>query len=291
MTDPLVPRQGQVKCLSPVGFHSIRYTEWGEAANPRVVLCVHGLTRMGSDFNRLARALAPDRRVVCVDVVGRGHSDRLRDPNYYTIPQYVADMTTLIARLDVAELDWVGTSMGGLIGMGVAGQPESPIRRLVLNDVGPKIDAAAIERIGMYVGQPVSFGNLEEAVDFVSTVAAPFGLKSRDDWRELVAPTIRQEGERWVLRYDPRIAIPFKAATPQSTAAAEAVMWGLYDRITAPTLVLRGALSDLLSRETLAAMAERGPRAETKEFEGIGHAPTLMFPNEIEAVRAFLMRP
>ena len=290
MTTELLPRYDHVNCLSPAGIHAMAYTEWGDADNPNVVICVHGLTRLGRDFDRLARALAPDRRVVCPDVVGRGQSDWLRDPNYYAVAQYVADMVTLIARLDVPTVDWVGTSMGGLIGIGLAGQPGSPIRRLALNDVGPKVDAAAIQRIGQYVGQPVSFASVDEAIDYVSTIAAPFGLKLRTDWKELVEPTIKQVNGRWILRYDPKISIPFKAATPASTAAAEAVMWALYDRITVPTLVTRGAESDLLSRETLTAMTQRGPRAEAREFPGIGHAPTLMFPHEIEVVREFLLR-
>jgi len=284
----LEPRFRHVKCLSPSGLHAMAYTEWGDPANDRVLLCVHGLTRMGRDFDRLARALASEWRVVCPDVVGRGFSDRLRDPNHYGIAQYVADMVTLIARLDVDQVDWVGTSMGGLIGIALAGQAGAPIRRLVINDVGPRLDAAAIQRIGTYLGQPISFASVEEAVDYLSTVAAPFGLKSRADWRELVEPTIRQEGGRWLLRYDPLIAVPFKSVTPQSAAAAEAVMWGLYDRVTAQTLVLRGESSDLLSRATLAEMAARGPRPQTREIAGVGHAPTLMHSGEIGIVRDFL---
>ena len=152
------PRLRQVKCLSPAGFHRMAYAEWGDPRNGRVLVCVHGLTRVGRDFDRLARALATHYRVVCPDVVGRGRSDWLRDPNFYVIPQYVADTVALIARLDVDEVDWVGTSMGGLIGIALAGQPEAPIRRLVINDVGPRLDAAAIARIGTYLGAPVSFG-------------------------------------------------------------------------------------------------------------------------------------
>jgi pimeloyl-ACP methyl ester carboxylesterase len=282
------PRLCHVKCLSPAGFHRTAYTEWGDRDNPRVVLCVHGLTRLGRDFDRLARALADDYRVVCPDVVGRGRSDWLRDPAFYTVPQYVADMVALIARLGVEEVDWVGTSMGGLIGIALAGQADAPVRRMVLNDVGPRLDAAAIARIGTYLGAAVSFANLEEAVDFVSVVAAPFGLKTREDWRELVEPTLRREGERWVLHYDPSIAVPFKSVTPEGAAASEAAMWHLYDSIRCPTLIVRGETSDLLSRETLAEMANRGPRPATAEVAGVGHAPTFMFEHEIALVREFL---
>lgn len=282
------PRAGSVHCLSPAGFHRMAYTEWGAADNPRVVVCVHGLTRVGRDFDRLARALAADYRVVCPDVVGRGHSDWLRDPRHYTVPQYVSDLTALIARLGVESVDWVGTSMGGLIGIVLAGQAGAPVRRMVLNDVGPRLDAAAIARIGTYLGAAVSFASVEEAIDFVSVVAAPFGLKERDDWREFVEPTLRRDGERWVLHYDPRIAEPFKSVTPAEAAAGEAAMWQLYDAIDCPTLIVRGETSDLLTPETLAEMAGRGPRPRTAEVPGVGHAPTFMFEHEIALVRDFL---
>lgn len=284
------PRLHRVQCLSPAGLHAMAYAEWGDPSNPDVLVCVHGLTRLGRDFDRLARAMTDRYRVICPDVVGRGRSDRLRNPAFYAVPQYVADMVTLIARLDVERVDWVGTSMGGLIGIALAGQPESPIRQLVINDVGPALGAAAIARIGSYVGQPVSFANLDEAVDYVSVTAAPFGLKTREDWRELTAPTLRREGERYVFHYDPAIAVPFKAVTPDGAAASEAAMWALYDAIRGPTLIVRGERSDLLTRETLAEMRSRGPRAEGAEVPGVGHAPTLMFEHEIALVRDFLLK-
>ncbi len=265
------------------------YTEWGAAENPRVVICVHGLTRLGRDFDRLARALKAEYRVVCPDIVGRGRSDFLRDPMHYGVPQYVADMVTLIARLDVEHADWVGTSMGGLIGIALAGQNDSPIRRLVLNDVGPRLDSAAIARIGEYVGVPMSFASVDQAVDYISMIAAPFGLTQRKDWRELVEPGLKREAERWSLHYDTRIAAPFKATTPERTAADEAALWALYDNIRCPTLVIRGEKSDLLTRATLDDMARRGPKAKTIEIDGIGHAPTLMLANEIAVVRDFLL--
>lgn len=290
MNQDLSPRLLHVKCLSPAGFHRMAYAEWGAPDNPRVLVCVHGLTRVGRDFDRLARSLASHYRVVCPDVVGRGRSDWLRDPNYYVVPQYVSDMVTLIARLDVEEVDWVGTSMGGLIGIALSGQAESPIRRLVINDVGPRLDAAAIARIGTYLGAPVSFATVDEAIDYVSVVAAPFGVKQREDWRELVEPALRRDGDRWRLHYDSRIAVPFKSVTPEGAAAAEAAMWHLYDAIRGPTLIVRGEHSDLLTRETLAEMRSRGPRAEGAEVPGVGHAPTFMFEHEIALVRDFLLK-
>ncbi|MEP6607215.1 MAG: alpha/beta hydrolase [Burkholderiaceae bacterium] len=265
------------------------YAEWGDIDNPRVLICVHGLTRLGRDFDRLARSLVSHYRVVCPDVVGRGRSDSLREPMHYGIAQYVADMVALIARLDVEHVQWVGTSMGGLIGIALAGQTNSPIRRLVLNDVGPRLDAAALARIGAYVGAPIAFNSIDQAVDYISMIAAPFGLTRREDWRELVEPGLKRDGAYWVLHYDRRIAEPFKASTPERIAADEAVLWSLYDAIRCPTLVMRGENSDLLSRATANEMAARGPKARTVEIAGVGHAPTLMLDSEIAIVREFLL--
>lgn len=285
------PRQHHVQCLSPAGLHRIAYLEWGERENPEVLLCVHGLTRLGRDFDRLAQSLSDRYRVICPDVVGRGHSDWLRNPACYAIPQYVADMVTLIARLNVETVDWVGTSMGGLIGIALAGQDNTPIRQLVINDVGPRLGPAAIARIGSYVGQPVSFASIDEAVDYQSVTAAPFGLKTRDEWRELVTPALRAQGDRFVFRYDPAIAVPFRTTTPEAAAAGEAATWALYDRIKARTLLVRGAESDLLTAETATEMASRGPRPSIVEVRGVGHAPTFMPPAEIALVRDFLLGP
>ncbi|HTT12854.1 MAG TPA: alpha/beta hydrolase [Burkholderiaceae bacterium] len=283
------PRQSAVQCLSPSGVHRMAYVEWGAHDNPKALICVHGLTRVGRDFDRLARALADRYRVICPDVVGRGRSDWLRDPNGYVLPQYVADMVTLIARLDVETVHWLGTSMGGLIGISLAGQPGSPIARLVINDVGPRVDAAGVERIGDYVGKPVHFATVDEAVDYITLISLGFGLRNRDDWRELTQSVLKPEGDGFALHYDPMLALPIKAMTPQIAAAAEAVLWKLYDQIKCPTLLVRGEKSDLLSRETALAMTERGPRARLVEFAGIGHAPMFFDPAQISTVRDFLL--
>ena len=265
------------------------YAEWGDPANPRVLVCVHGLTRLGRDFDRLARALSDRYRVICPDVVGRGRSDRLREPMYYVVPQYVADMVTLVARLGVAEVHWVGTSMGGLIGLSLAGLAETPVSRLVLNDVGPRLDAAALARIGAYLGQPVRFANIDQAIDYVAVVAAPFGLKSREEWHEITEPALRREGDGWVFHYDPQIAAPFAAVTPELAAAGEAALWKLYDAIRCPTLLTRGAASDLLTRATAEEMTRRGPRARLVEFAGVGHAPMFFHEDQISVLRQFLL--
>ncbi len=287
----LTPRQRFVQCLSPSGLHTMAYREWGAPTNRRVVVCVHGLTRVGNDFDRLAQALADEFRVVCPDVVGRGRSEWLRDPRAYGIPQYVADMVTLLARLDADAVDWVGTSMGGLIGMSLAGQPGAAIRRMVINDVGPTLDAAALTRIGEYLGKPVRFASEDQAIDYVSTISAPFALKTRGEWREITLPVIKPspDGEGWVMHYDPRIGEPFRATTPEAAAAGEAALWGLYANIKARVLLTRGASSDLLSAATAQRMTEIGPRARLVEFAGVGHAPMFMHADQIDVVRQFLL--
>jgi pimeloyl-ACP methyl ester carboxylesterase len=294
MTADLTPRQRFVQCLSPAGLHRMAYREWGDPVNRRVLVCVHGLTRVGNDFDRLARALCDDYRVVCPDVVGRGASDWLRDPRHYHVPQYVADMVTLLARLDAETVDWVGTSMGGLIGITLAGQPGAAIRRMVINDVGPTLDAAALARIGEYLGKPVRFASVEQAVGYVALISAPFGLKSVDEWREITLPVIRPvhdaQGEGWVLHYDPRIGEPFKAVTPEAAAAGEAALWSLYEAITARVLLTRGEKSDLLSPATAQRMAHSGPHAQLMEFAGVGHAPMFMHDEQIAVVRDFLLQ-
>lgn len=284
------PRFDEVQCLSPAGFHTMRWTEWGDPANPRVLICVHGLTRVGRDFDLLARRLALHYRVVCPDVMGRGRSDWLRDPSGYQLAQYAADMATLIARLNSKTLHWVGTSMGGLIGISVAGPVQSPISKLVINDVGPTLDAVALTRIGEYLGKPVRFADVEQATDYVAAISAPFGLKTRAQWRAITETVIRKDGDGWVTHYDPRIAVPFKAVTPEAAAAGEATLWTLYDNIRCPTLLTRGANSDLLTPATAQAMTERGPRARLVEFDGIGHAPMFMHDDQIKVVADFLLK-
>jgi len=291
--DPAVePRLHDVRCLDARGLHRMAYWEWGPRDAARVVVCVHGLSRQGRDFDALARDLAAAGcRVVCPDVVGRGRSDWLADPMGYTVPHYVADMVTLLARLDAEQVDWVGTSMGGLIGMGVAGLAGSPVRRLVLNDVGPVIEWAALARIGTYLGQPAHWQTLEEAADALWAISQGFGPHAREQWLALTRPQLVPDGDGLKPHYDPAIAVPFRALTPEMAAAGEAMLWQSYERLQCPTLLLRGAESDLLSHATALAMTQRGPRARLVEFAGVGHAPTLVAPEQRAAVRDFLLAP
>ena len=266
------------------------YWEWGDPGNPRVLVCVHGLSRQGRDFDTLARALEGEYRVVCPDVAGRGRSQWLRNPAGYAVPAYVADMVTLVARLDAEQVDWVGTSMGGLIGLGLASLDESPIRRMVLNDVGPAIQYAALERIGAYLGAPARWATLDEAADALWAISSSFGPHSREEWLALTRPQLVQDADgRFRSHYDPAIALPFRAVTPELAAAGEAALWQAWDRVRCPVLLLRGAESDLLSPATEQAMTQRGPRARLHEFAGVGHAPTLVAASQVAVGRDFLL--
>lgn len=268
------------------------YWDWGDAGNPRVLICVHGLSRQGRDFDTLAQAMSDRYRVICPDVVGRGRSDWLQDPMGYQVPQYVADMVALMSALGAPSVDWVGTSMGGLIGIALAAMPHAPIARMVINDVGPRIEPAAIARIGSYMGRPARWTTVDEAADSLWEISTSFGPHTREQWRALTEPQLKDDGQGgYVLRADPGFAVPFKAAAPQAAAAGEAMLWQAWDHISAPTLLVRGADSDLLSRETALAMTQRGPQARLVEFAGVGHAPTFVQPEQIEAVRAFLLAP
>ncbi|MCE4553505.1 alpha/beta fold hydrolase [Roseateles cellulosilyticus] len=288
------PRLDFVQCITATGLHRMAYWEWaGPAPDAPVLVCVHGLTRQGRDFDSLARAMSRHYRVVCPDVVGRGRSDWLRQPGGYQIPTYVADMVTLLARLDVAQVDWVGTSMGGLIGLGLASLPAPEgtpplIRRLVLNDVGPAIRFEALQRIGGYLGKMQRFASLEEGAAYLRSISAGFGPHSDAEWLVLSAPQFQQIGDAWQMRYDPAIALPFSAVTPEIAAAGEAALWAVYDALRCPTLLIRGADSDLLSADTAQAMTQRGPGARLVELPGIGHAPTLTHDDQIAIVRDFL---
>lgn len=285
------PRLNHVQCLGTQGLHRMAYWEWGDPANPRVLLCLHGLSRQGRDFDTLAQALLDEYRVVCPDVVGRGRSDWLPDPAGYAVPAYVADMVTLVARLNPTQLDWVGTSMGGLIGLGLASLPGAPVRRLVLNDVGPAIQYEAVQRIGQYLGQPVHWATEEAAAEALWSISQSFGPHTREQWLALTRPQLKADGDGFKSHYDPAIALPFRAFTRELAKAAEGQAWQAYDRLRCETLVLRGAESDLLSHETAVAMTQRGPRARLVEFDGIGHAPTLVQPDQVEVVRSFLLSP
>lgn len=285
-----------------VNQHRVGYWEWnqtGQVDHPHVIVCVHGLTRQGRDFDVLAQALSHHARVICPDIAGRGQSDWLADPMAYGVPQYAFDMLVLLtqvhAQYPIAQLDWVGTSMGGLIGMAVAGTPDLalpvPIRRLLLNDVGPRLEWSALQRIGTYVGESPRFASVEEGAAWLRVQSADFGPHTDAQWLALSEPMLRPGPEGgFVLHYDPKIAVPMQGMTQEQVAQGEALLWNLYDAITAQTLVLRGAKSDLLIAQTVQEMAQRGPKAHSATLEGVGHAPTLVQPEQVALVKEFLFR-
>jgi pimeloyl-ACP methyl ester carboxylesterase len=282
------PRRRSVQCASPKGLHRMSYLEWGDARNRDVLVCVHGLTRSSRDFDELARALCGQFRVVCPDVAGRGDSERLADPTLYVLPQYTADMVTLIARLDVEAVNWVGTSMGGLIGMAMASQPGTPIRRLVLNDIGPFVPKESLARLTSYVGAgPRDFATLDELEALIRRVSAPFGPLTDAQWRYLTETSARRrEDGRWEITYDPKIGEAFR-----STGDADIALWFFWDAIHAPVLSLRGATSDVFPRAVQDEMQRRTPTMQRVEFPECGHAPALLVPHQIEPIRQFLNTP
>ncbi len=271
--------------LGPHGFHKLTYFEWGDPANDRVLVCIHGLTRRGRDFDFLAAAMEEHYRVVCVDLPGRGASHWLPVAGDYQPSTYLQDMASLIARLDVETVDWLGVSLGGLLGMMLSAQPNTPIRKLVLDDIGGFIDVAALERIASWVGNDPTFRDLSSLEAYLREVGAPYGPLTDEHWAHLAKHGSRfdQETGTWKLHYDPKIAEAFKDGFSEPV-----VLWPVWDLIRLPVLLLRGAESDILSKETAEEMLIRGPETRLIEFEGVGHAPLLMSEDQITAVRDWL---
>ena len=269
--------------LSASGFHRVHYTEWGEASNPRVLVCAHGLTRCGRDFDTLAKAMQGEYRVICPDVAGRGESAWLTNKADYNYAQYMSDMAALLARANVETVHWVGTSMGGIIGMLLASHANTPITRLVMNDVGSFIPKASLERIGMYLGSSPRFADFESIVMAVRAVS-PFGEMSDETWRELTVPLVKQLPDgSWQFRYDPGIGDSFKVGAIQDVDLSP-----LWEKVSCPVLITRGADSDLLLKSTLDAMCRKaGVRGV--EFADVGHAPMFQEKSQVEAVREFLL--
>ncbi len=281
------PRRRSVQCASSKGLHRIAYLEWGDPRNRDVLVCVHGLLRSARDFEPLARELSSHFRIACPDLAGRGDSDRLADPALYAVPQYLADMVTLIARLDTESVNWLGTSLGGLVGMALAAQAGTPVKKLVLNDIGPVVPRAALERIGAYAGERRVFETFDDAERYMRTISAPFGPHSEAQWRFLTENWVRRTAEgAWQPHYDPQIGDTFRATLPEE----DMELWHFYDAVRCPTLVIRGAQSDLLERSTAEQMRSRGPKAKVVEIPGVGHAPTLLNAEQIGIVREFLLQ-
>ena len=261
----------------------MRYSEWGDPHNARVLVCVHGLTRNGRDFDHVAQALSDAYRVVCPDMPGRGRSDWLREPVDYNYPVYTTDLTTLLAKLGVETVDWLGTSMGGILGMILASLPGSPVRKLVMNDVGAMIPKAAIERIGMYLGKDPPYDSIEALESDLRRVS-PFGELTDEQWRHLAVTSAKQdEHGKWRFRYDPGIAVNFNAVPP-----ADVDLRAFWKAVHGPVLVIRGENSDLLTAGTLEEMRKR-PRTEALVVPNTGHPPMLMDDRQVGVVRRFLL--
>jgi pimeloyl-ACP methyl ester carboxylesterase len=270
--------------LTSRGFHHVAYNEWGRKDRAQTVICVHGLTRNSHDFDALALALEQDRRVVCPDIVGRGRSDWLADKQQYTFATYSGDMVALMARLGNEAFDWVGTSMGGMIGMFLAAQPNSPIRRLVINDTGAFVPKAPAERMLQYVGIERSFESLPEAEKYFRDIYRSFGALTNAQWADLTRHSVRRrlEDRAYTLTYDPDIVAPMRS--PQDLN-----LWSVWEEIRCPVLLLRGAESDVLSTDTVERMLKRGPKTELVEFPGVGHAPALRDSKQIDVIRRWLL--
>lgn len=280
------PRSEFLTLPGPHGSHRIHYTEWGDPENPEVIFCVHGLTRNCRDFDELAKALSQGHRIVCPDMPGRGLSDWLEHAEDYNTTTYVHNILTLISHLKVERAGWVGTSMGGLIGMHLAARDGSMITRMVINDIGPVLPVEAVNRIADYVGKIQEFPSLDQAESYLRSIHAPFGILSDAQWRHLTIHSFRQDGDGYFrLRYDPGIAGPF-----QALKHAPPVLWDVWDRIRCPVFILRGRESDLLSAQTASEMLTRGPsESRLIEFAGIGHAPCLMSKDQIETIREWFL--
>lgn len=304
--------------LGPEGFHRVAYNEWGGAENRHAVLCVHGLSRNSRDFDRLAQTLEADCRVVCMDVVGRGDSDWLADKSAYCFPTYLGDAAALIARVTTplrkglfgqlherflggptptAKVDWVGTSMGGLIGMLLAAKPGSPIRRLVMNDVGPFVPWNALIRLKGHIGGQGHFDDMMGVADYVQRACANFGPFD-DDWREHLTRHAAEPDPAggYRLRYDPGIvrgtAVHRDPELPIGPEFLRGIdLWSVWQNVRCPVLVLRGAESEVLPAEVANRMSQDKTNVQVVEFPGVGHAPSLAMPDQIGVVRSFLLAP
>jgi pimeloyl-ACP methyl ester carboxylesterase len=280
----------KVQCLSPAGLHSMAYKEWGDPANPKVLVCVHGVTRISDDFDKLAAELSSEYRVICPDIVGRGRSDWLKDPQYYVIPQYANDMIVLLARLNATTVDWLGTSMGGLIGMAIAALPGQPIRKLILNDIGPGLNPADLYRIADYLGKELRWDKYEDAEAYVRSICATFGEHTEEEWHKLASSVLVKDNDgKWRRHYDVAMSDPFKGSTIENLQENVAMLWAVYDQIRCDTLVIRGAVSDLILPATVEEMKQRGPKPKTVELPGVGHAPMFMHDSQIKVVKEFLL--
>ncbi len=268
------------------GLHKLAYLEWGDENNPNVLICSHGLTRNKHDFDLLAEKLSDNYRIICFDLPGRGESDWLTNKMAYDYNQYTVDALMVIARTGVEKVDWLGTSMGGLLGMALAAMPNSPIKKLIINDVGPYLPKEALMRIAEYVGQQPSFNTSEELGAFIRTVYAGFGELTEQQWNNMLTYGQRTlESGQFTLNYDPGISQVF-----MDKPLEDINLWPVWDAITQPTLVIKGENSDLLMPDIATKMLTTGPKAQLITIPNTAHAPALMNENDIQLVKHWLQQ-
>jgi len=270
--------------LSAEGFHRLSYREWGRKTAKHTVVCVHGLTRLSRDFDPLAEELAKDYRVICPDVVGRGNSGWLKDHRNYNFLQYCADMNALLARIEVDKVHWVGTSMGGLIGLMLSAVEGTPVRSLILNDVGPELRHSELLRLGGYVGRSTSFESFETLVDYESSTYSGFGDLTREQWEHMARYSSREQDGQYVLHYDPKLGDAFRS----SYSFMHFNLWKYWNTIQCPVMTFRGERSSFLTPATVRKMQERGPGTQYVEVPNVGHAPLLWNRSEMQAVKTFI---
>lgn len=271
-----------LKVLAANRFLRIRYREWGAADNPKVAICVHGLSRNCQDFDDLAAALAGDWRVLAIDMPGRGESDWLDDKAGYGYPLYDTVCAAALARSGADQVTWIGTSMGGNLGMRLASRPGTPIAKLVLNDIGPFVPADGRRHNQADFGKDPRFDSAETGIAHVRETRSVFGPFDEAGWQKFGRDSLRQLPDgQWTLHYDPGLAQP-------GAPIQDADNWAVWPLIDCPVLTLWGTESKILPADTVERMATTGPKSAIHKVPGVGHCPGLTTPNEIDAIRTFL---
>lgn len=266
------------------GQHRIVYQDWGDENNPNLLICVHGLTRNSRDFDYLASELSSKYRVIAPDIVGRGQSDWLPDPSLYTLEQYINDMGILLAHLKAKQVDWLGTSLGGIIGMAIASQPASPIKRLILNDIGPVIKKEAIAYLATSLAETPHFKSLDELKGFLQQAYSAMGQLDQAHWEHMVAHDHRITSEGKITRnFDPKIT-----QSVGTLINSDITLWDIWENIQCPVLILHGEESVILTPEICQDMLKRNPHASLKTFPGVGHTPSLIPEKQIDVVASWL---
>lgn len=281
--------------------HIVFYCEWGDPQNKDVVVCVHGLSRNARDFDYLAAALADKYRVICVDIVGRGKSEWLEDKSRYDYTTYVDDILKLLKHLDINKVDWVGTSMGGIIGMIVAGRYPDLIKKMVLNDIGPIIPGDAIARILKNAASKHEFRSSTDAEKALRNKMSTFGITNEEHWKHVIKHGIvKKLDSRYCFAYDPEIIPPRKIynkiraiiatilCLKRRSGYSDIDLMDIWDKVSCPLLALRGKLSDVVNDDVVGIMRSSNKDIKIVELDDVGHAPMLMEEEQIKVVHDWL---